>query len=109
MKNQHIQLILTLIFSINSLFSLNIEKELQTQLILVESGGIIKIPSGVSNIKGTLSIEGKENITIIGEGMNNSILSFSGQEDGAEGIRITNCTNITLKDFTVQNTKGDGL
>ena len=109
MKQQYFKLILALIFSINILFCTNFEKEFQTQLILVESGGVIQIPSGNFEIKGTLSIEGKTNITIEGIGMNNSILSFINQEDGAEGLRIINCNNITLKNFTVQNTIGDGI
>ena len=104
MKSIYIKSIIIKLLVINLLFGVNIEKELQTQLILVESGGIIRIPKGTSEIKGTLSIEGKEDITIIGEGMNHSILSFINQEEGAEGLKITNCKNITLKDFSVQNT-----
>lgn len=109
MKNLNFKNIIISLLSINLLFSVDIEKELQTQLILVETGGTINIPAGVSKIRGTLSMEGKENITIIGDGMNESILSFSEQENGAEGLKITNCKNITLKDFTVQNSKGDGI
>lgn len=109
MKSIYIKSIIIKLLVINLLFGVNIEKELQTQLILVESGGIIRIPKGTSEIKGTLSIEGKEDITIIGEGMNHSILSFINQEEGAEGLKITNCKNITLKDFSVQNSKGDGI
>ena len=109
MKQQYLQFIITLLFSINFLFSSNIEKELQTQLIMVKSGGTITIPAGINIIKGTLSMEGKENITIAGHGIDFSILSFKGQEDGAEGLRIINCKNVILKDFTVQDTKGDGI
>ena len=109
MIQHNFKLILTFIFSINILLFSNFEKDFQTQLILVETGGIIQIPSGEFEIKGTLSIEGKNNITIEGNDMNNSILSFINQEDGAEGLRVINCKNITLKNFTVQNTKGDGI
>ena len=109
MKNINFKCMIILLLSMSFLLSSNIEKELQTQLILVESGGVINIPVGISKITGTLSIEGKENIIIQGNGMSESILSFSEQENGAEGLKITNCKNITLKDFTVQNTKGDGI
>jgi parallel beta-helix repeat protein len=54
-------------------------------------------------------MEGKENIVIRGAGMNGTILSFAGQVEGAQGLSITNCTNITLEDFTVQDAKGDAI
>ena len=76
MKQQYLQFIIILLFSINFLFSSNIEKEVQTQLIMDKSGGAITIPAGINIIKGTLSMEGKENITISGHGIDLSILSF---------------------------------
>ena len=66
MIQHNFKLILTFIFSINIFLFSNFEKDFQTQLILVETGGIIQIPSGNFKIKGTLSIEGKNNITIEG-------------------------------------------
>ena len=85
------------------------EKDLQTQFILAEPGDTITIPNGTHNIKGALSIEGKENLVIRGSGMNRSILSFAGQTEGAQGISITNSTNIILEDFSVHDTKGDAI
>ena len=85
------------------------EKDFQLKLILAEPGDTIKLESGLFPILGTLSMEGKENIVIRGAGMNGTILSFAGQVEGAQGLSITNCTNITLEDFTVQNAKGDAI
>jgi len=85
------------------------EKDLQTQFILAEPGDTITIPKGTHNIKGALSIEGKENLVIRGSGMNRSILSFAGQTEGAQGISITNSKNIILEDFSVHDTKGDAI
>ena len=85
------------------------EKDLQTQFILAEPGDTITIPNGTHNIKGALSIEGKENLVIRGSGMNRSILSFAGQTEGAQGISITNSKNIILEDFSVHDTKGDAI
>ena len=85
------------------------EKEFQTQLILAESGDTLKIPTGIQQLLGTLSLDGKENIVISGTGVDESILSFKNQEDGAEGLRIINCKNIRLENFTIQDTKGDGI
>jgi len=36
-------------------------------------------------------------------------LSFKDQKDGAEGLRISNCTNITLEDFTIEDAVGDNI
>ena len=85
------------------------EKDFQLKLILAEPGDTIKLESGLFPILGTLSMEGKENIVIRGAGMNGTVLSFAGQVEGAQGLSITNCTNITLEDFTVQDAKGDAI
>ena len=52
------------------------EKEFQTKLILAELGDTLKIPSGTQILFGTLSLNGKENIVISGNGIDQSILSF---------------------------------
>ena len=85
------------------------EKDFQLKLILAEPGDTIKLESGLFPILGTLSMEGKKDIVIRGAGMNGTILSFAGQVEGAQGLSITNCTNITLEDFTVQDAKGDAI
>lgn len=106
MKNY--KLIFIILFLSNILFG-SLEKELQTQFILAEPGDTIRIPRGAHPIQGTLSIEGKHNLVILGDGIDQSILTFSNQDEGAQGISITNSTNITLERFTVQDSKGDGI
>ena len=86
-----------------------IEKELQTQFILAAPGDTIRIPDGNHQIRGTLSIEGKKDLVIIGAGMDKTILSFKNQDEGAQGISITNSSNITLEDFSVKETRGDAI
>ena len=109
LMNQSVKTASITLFFISTLFSGNIEKDLQTQFILAEPGDTITIPEGVHQIRGTLSIEGKENLVIRGFDMDKSILSFSGQTDGAQGLSITNCKNIVLEKFTVQDSKGDAI
>ena len=87
----------------------NFEKDLQLKLILAEDGDTIKLEPGVFQILGTLSLEGKENVYIKGNGINGTILDFTSQVEGAQGLSITNCKNIVLEDFTIQNAKGDAL
>lgn len=87
----------------------DIEKEIQTKLIMAEDGAVIEIPAGNYKFKGSLSLEGKNNITIKGAGIDKTILSWAGQTEGAEGFKINDCSNLVLSDFTIQDTKGDGI
>ena len=105
---RYLNILLTFIL-INTLSASDIEKDLQTQFILAEPGDTILIPEGLHNIIGTLSIDGKKDLFIRGFGMDKSILSFSNQTEGAQGISITNSSNITLEDFTVRDSKGDAI
>ena len=86
-----------------------IEKEFQEKLILVEDGGTVEFPEGKFLFKKDLSMEGKKDVTIKGAGAGKTILSFLGQTEGAEGINITNCQNVTIEQFTIQDAKGDNL
>ena len=66
-----------------------------------------QITEGGFSLSKSLSLDGKKNIIIRGKGMDKTILSFKNQKSGAEGLRVTNCENITLEDLTVQDSKGD--
>ncbi len=85
----------------------NVPREIQAKFITAKDGDVIKLPAGTYQFDNTLSMDGKKNITIIGAGRKETILSFKNQTQGAEGLRISNCSNITLKDFTAQDAKGD--
>ena len=85
----------------------DLEKQLQTQLILAEDGDTILFPAGTIQLSNTLWLDDKKNITLRGHGQEKTILDFSQQTQGAEGIKITNAQNIVLEHFTVQNSKGD--
>jgi parallel beta-helix repeat protein len=87
----------------------DVQKKLQKQLILAETGAVIELPEGFFEFTNTLSLEEKKNIIIRGKGMNKTILSFKGQTDGAEGVRVSNCDDITLEGFSVQDAKGDAI
>jgi parallel beta-helix repeat protein len=85
------------------------EKKIQKQLILAKDGATISLPAGNFTLQGSLSLESKKNITIKGKGMGKTILSFKNQTEGAEGIRVSNASNITIQDLTVQDSKGDAI
>lgn len=87
----------------------DIQKEMQTKLIEAEDGAVIKFPEGNFKFSGSLSLDGKNNITIKGAGIDKTVLSFAGQTDGAEGLKVNDCSNIRLEDFTIQDSKGDAI
>jgi parallel beta-helix repeat protein len=87
----------------------DIQKKFQTDFIDVENGSTIQLPSGTFTLDASLWMDDKIGVTIQGQGEDKTILNFKGQISGAEGIKITNCKSITVKNLTVQNTKGDGI
>lgn len=87
----------------------DIQKKLQRQLILAEDGSTVEFPAGTFQLSSTLSLEGKKKVIIKGAGMDKTILSFKGQTEGAEGLRVSNAEQIIIRDLTVQDTKGDAV
>lgn len=87
----------------------SIEQSLQTQLITVEDGGIIELPEGNFMFTKSLAMDGKSNIVIKGKGMDKTRLSFKNQTEGAQGLLISNGSNIVLEDFSIEDAKGDNL
>ena len=85
----------------------DMRRQLQAQFIESPDGAVIEIPEGRFQLNMALWMDGKNNITIKGKGIDKTILSFKDQLAGAEGIKITNSFNITIEDITVQDSKGD--
>jgi parallel beta-helix repeat protein len=98
-----------LLLSISAYCQQEFQKKFQTAFIEVEDGGVIELPEGTYSLEVSLWLDGKENVTIRGKGMDKTILNFKNQLSGAEGIKVTNASNITIADLTVQDTKGDGV
>jgi parallel beta-helix repeat protein len=87
----------------------SIENELREQLYLVEDSGVIELPEGHFLFKKSLILDGKSHVTIRGAGMDKTVLSFKGQIEGAEGLRISNGENITIENLTVEDASGDNI
>jgi parallel beta-helix repeat protein len=84
-----------------------VQKKIQTQLIMAENGSVIELEEGTFSFTNSLSMEDKKNVIIRGKGMDKTILSFKGQTEGAEGLRVSNAENITIENMTLQDSKGD--
>jgi len=87
--------------------SAEFQKQLQTQLIGAQPGDVIVIPAGVHSITRGLSLN-VSGVTIRGEGMDRSVLSFKDQIQGAEGL-LVNASDFTIEDLAIEDTIGDGL
>lgn len=95
------------LFTLSFIDAQDMRRQLQAQFIESPDGSIIEIPEGHFQLNMALWMDGKNNITIRGAGMDKTILSFKDQLAGAEGIKITNCSNIVIQNITVRDSKGD--
>lgn len=83
------------------------QRELQLRLINAAAGDVITIPAGRHRINRSLSLN-VSGVTIRGEGMDKSVLSFKGQVQGAEGL-LVNASDFTIEDLAIEDTAGDGI
>lgn len=86
---------------------LSYEEQLQLQLIQAQPGDVIEIPEGIHAISRSLSLT-VPGVTIRGAGMNESVLSFGNQVQGAEGLLVT-ADDFTIEDLGIEDTVGDAL
>ena len=82
----------------------------QTAMINAKPGDVIEFAAGRFSFRSTLSVD-VSGVTIRGQGSDKTILSFAeqGQGTGGEGLQVTSKENVTLEDFAVEDTKGDGI
>lgn len=83
------------------------EQQLQTALIEARPGDTVQLGRGRFELTTGLSLD-VDRVTIRGEGEQRSVLSFTGQRRGAEGLLITS-DQVTLRDFAVENARGDAI
>ena len=111
MKNINLKFNIIFLFlfylTLCNIYSNDLYKQIQNQLIIAENGEIINIPEGKFYLERSLWGENLNNVIIRGKGIDKTIISFENQIEGAEGLKIINSNNIILKDFTIQNSKGD--
>src|SRR2546430_636618 len=83
------------------------QKHLQEQLIKAKAGDVIQLPEGKFPLDRTLSLT-VDKVTIRGKGMDKTILSFSGQKEGASGL-LVKANDCTGEGFAIEDSAGDGL
>ena len=80
---------------------------LQEKLLDAKPGDVIEVPEGIFQFDRSLSLR-VDNVTLRGQGMDKSILSFKGQKAGAEGL-LVNADGFTLENLAIEDSKGDGF
>ncbi len=80
---------------------------LQEALILAAPGDVIELGKGRFVLTDGLSLD-VDGVTVRGAGMDQSVLDFTAQAGAGEGLLVTS-DNVTLRDFAVENAKGDGI
>ena len=85
----------------------SVEQRIREQLIDAQPGDVIEIPAGKFSFERGLSLT-SDGVTIRGQGMDETVLSFAGQVAGAEGLLVT-ASYFTIEDLAIEDTKGDGL
>lgn len=85
----------------------NAQTRLQEALILAAPGDTVQLGAGRFVLTDGLSLDVK-GVTLRGAGMEASVLDFTGQKGAGEGLLVTS-DEVTLRDFAVENTKGDGI
>ena len=76
---------------------LDMEIPILEAFITAQDSTVIELPMGHYLFSQSLILDGKKNITLRGKGIEKTVLSFKGQKQGAEGIRISNCKNLTIE------------
>jgi parallel beta-helix repeat protein len=85
----------------------NIQEELQEALILAKPGDTIELAAGKYNFQSSLSLD-VDNVMLKGAGIDETVLSFKGQNAGSEGLLVTS-SGVTLSDFGIEDTIGDAI
>jgi parallel beta-helix repeat protein len=83
------------------------QQQLITQLVSAKDGDVIQLPPGRFNIQRGLSLNASR-ITLRGAGMNETVLSFKHQKQGAEGL-LVHGDQIIIEDLTIEDTIGDAI
>ncbi len=83
------------------------QERLQEALILAAPGDEIVLEAGRYTLTDGLSLD-VDGVTVRGAGMDGTVLDFTSQEGSGEGLLVTS-DNVTLRDFALENPKGDGI
>lgn len=82
-------------------------ENLQLALIEAKPGETIMMPEGTFAFTTGLSLD-VDGVTLKGAGQERTVLDFAGQTGAGEGLLVT-ADDVVLSDFSIRDTKGDGI
>lgn len=85
----------------------NAQERLQEALLDARPGDTVRIGAGRFELTDGLSLD-VNGVTVRGAGADKTVLSFKGQLGAGEGLLVTS-DDVVLRDFAVEDTKGDGI
>jgi hypothetical protein len=83
------------------------QERLQEALILAKPGDTVELGVGKFVLTDGLSLDVNK-VTLKGQGVKQSILDFTNQTGAGEGLLVTS-DDVILREFAVENSKGDGI
>lgn len=83
------------------------QERLQEALINAQPGDTVELGAGKFALTDGLSLD-VDKVTIKGQGEKESILDFTNQLGAGEGL-LVQADDVVLRDFAVENSKGDGI
>jgi parallel beta-helix repeat protein len=83
------------------------QKRLQEQFLDARPGTVIEIPPGKHALDRVLTLRAN-GVTVRGAGADKSILSFTNEISGPEGLLVYG-NDFTIENLSIEDTKGDGL
>lgn len=86
---------------------LSFEESFRSAIESAQPGDIIEVPAGTYRFNRSLTLN-TDGVTIRGQGMGRSVLSFKGQIAGAEGLSV-NASDFIIEDLAIEDTIGDAL
>jgi parallel beta-helix repeat protein len=83
------------------------QEKLQTALLDAKPGDTVELAAGRYELTDGLSLDVAD-VTVKGAGPDKTVLSFKGQKSSGEGLLVSS-DRVTLRDFAVEDTRGDGI
>ena len=85
----------------------NAQDRLQQALLDAAPGDTVRIGAGRFELTDGLSLD-VDRVTVRGAGQGKTVLSFKNQQGAGEGLLVTS-DDVVLRDFGVEDAKGDGI
>jgi parallel beta-helix repeat protein len=84
------------------------EDVIQSAFATAEPGSTLQFAEGTFTFRNQL-IVGASDVSVVGAGIDSTVLDFVNQASGSEGIFAQNVQNLRLERFTVKDTLGNGV